>query len=135
MTADFNMHPVKFGELDAIVDEKGSQFIALRRIQWVKEGEEPDETKAKYELRKWMVDAEGKEKANKGVSFLTEEGPHELAKVLVHEGFGHTKDILKELRVRDDFKESVSHINEEEDVGEGEYFDMRQLLENVDEED
>ena len=133
-TTSFNARPYKF-DLDTTVDEKGSTFIALRKIQWVREGEEPDETRAKIELRKWRVQPDGSERPDKGFSFLTPEGPHELARVLVHEGYGDTKDILKELRSRDDFKESVEHINDEEPVGEGEYFDMRSLMEEITEDE
>ena len=125
--ADFDAKPHVFG-LDVTFDERGSSFLALRKVQWVKSGDEPDESKAKLELRKWMVDKEGVERANKGFSFLTEDGPHELARVLVHEGFGKTKEILSELRTRDDFVEAVNHINENEDSTEGEYFDIRSLI-------
>ena len=127
---DFNAYPQKFG-LDVTFDEKGSQFLALRKVQWVKSGEEPDESKAKLELRKWIIDKDGTEKANKGFSFLTDEGPHELAKALVHEGFGHTKDILNELRTRDDFKDTVEHFNDNEDESDESYFDIRSLLEDT----
>lgn len=131
---NFDMRPVRFGDLDAIVDEKGTQFIALRKVQWVKNGEEPDESKAKFEIRKYLVDKDGTEKPQKGVSFLTPEGPGELARVLVHEGFGDTKDILKELKGRNDFRDAVETLNQDEDDTTGEYFDMRTLLED-DEED
>ena len=127
MAAEFNAEPHVF-DLDVTFDELGSRFLALRKIQWVKKGEEPDESKAKIELRKWMVDKDGSERANKGFSFLTEEGPHELARVLVHEGFGRTKDILKEIRERDDFVESVKTLNEDEESTDGEYFDIRSLI-------
>ena len=119
--------PVKFGSVDAVIDEKGTSFIALRKIQWCKDDEEPDETKARLELRKWRVTDQG-ERADKGFSFLTEDGPGELAKVLIREGFGTTKELLKELVVREDFKETVEHFNDEEDIGGGELFDMRALL-------
>ena len=131
---DFDRHLVKFGKLDSTIDEKGSIFIALRKVQWVKNGEDPDETKAKLDLRKYRVDENGDEIAGKGISFLTDDGPNELTKVLIHEGYGNTKEILKELKNRDDFVDSVEHINEE-DTGSGEYFDMRQLLEDIDTEE
>lgn len=130
--------PVMFDGLDEIFDERGSQFLSMRRIQWVKEGDEPDRSKSKLELRKWMVGPDGVEKANKGMTFLTEEGPHELAKVLVHNGFGKTKDIILELKSRDDFSEAVNTLFEkEEESGSGEYFDMRSALlaENNDDEE
>lgn len=125
--ADFNAEPHVF-DLDVTFDELGSRFLALRRVQWVNKGEEPDISKAKLELRKWLVDKEGNERANKGFSFLTDEGPHELAKVLIHEGYGRTKDILNELRSRDDFIEAAKTINDSEESTEGEYFDIRSLI-------
>ena len=127
-----SIRPVKFGELDMTFDEKGSTFLAMRMIQWVKDNEEPDESKAHLELRKWRVTNEGEERADKGFSFLTENGPHELAKGLIHEGYGKTKEILEELSTRDDFKDAVEHFGEDEDSTTGEYFDMRELLKNID---
>ena len=128
---NISVKPIKFGSIDATFDEKGSTFLAIRQIQWCKDGEEPDIEKSKLELRKWRVQSDGTERADKGFSFLTPEGPHELARVLVHEGYGETGTILKELRVRDDFKSSVEHINDDEFVGEGEFFDMRTLMEEL----
>lgn len=124
-----NIRPVMFDGLDAIFDEKGSMFLSMRKVQWVKEGNEPDPSKAKLELRKWIVGPDGVEKANKGMTFLTEEGPHELAKTLVHHGYGKTKEILLELKGRKDFQESVNTLfDKDEDTGSGEYFDMRSAL-------
>lgn len=126
--ANTNIRPVFFEDLDAVFDEKGSTFISMRKTQWVKDGAEPDVNKAKLELRKWRVTDEG-EKADKGFSFLTEQGPHELAKVLVSHGFGSTKDILLELKKRDDFKDAVDHMyDDEETSSDGEFFDMRTAL-------
>lgn len=122
--------PIMFGDINEIVDEKGSMFIALRKVQWVSDDKEPDESKAKLEIRKWLVDADGEEKANKGVTFLTDEGPHELAKVLVKKGFGKTKEILKALKPRADFKDSVKNLFKDDDADnqDGDYFDMRTAL-------
>jgi hypothetical protein len=134
MASDFDRERHIFGP-DVTFDEAGSKFLALRKVQWAKKGDEPDESKAKLELRKWIVDKEGEEIASKGFSFLTEEGPHELTKVLVREGFGKTKDLLIELRQRDDFVEAAKTINENEDSTEGEYFDIRSLISNDNETD
>ena len=48
--------PIMFGDINEIVDEKGSMFIALRKVQWVSDDKEPDESKAKLEIRKWLVE-------------------------------------------------------------------------------
>ena len=134
--SDEKITPIFFDNMDCVFDEKGSTFISMRKTQWVKEGSEPDREKARLELRKWRVTPEG-EKADKGFGFLTEEGPHELAKVLIHEGYGHTKDILKELRHREDFKESVNHLfdDDSEESGNGDFFDMRDILLTEDDSD
>lgn len=130
----FDKHAVKFGGIDNIFDESGNRFSALRKIAWVPNRDdiklEDYEEKAKFEIRNWMVNDAG-EVPLKGYTFMSDEGPNELTKALVHEGFGNTKDILKELRTRDDFKESVETINDSEaDSTDGEYFDMRSLLDD-----
>lgn len=126
---DFDAKPVMFDGLDAIFDEKGSMFLSMRKVQWVKAGNEPDPSKAKLELRKWIVGPDGVEKPHKGITFLTEEGPHELTKTLVRHGYGRTKDILLELKGREDFKESVDTLFDKDATdSSGEYFDMRSAL-------
>ena len=133
--AEFNKHPYHFPSLDEIIDEQGSKYIALRKTQWIADGEEPDESKAKIELRRWTV-TEDKE-FGKGFAFLTDNGPNELTNVLVEKGFGDTKEILSNLRKRDDFKDAVENLDKEEvsDSTDGEYFDMRSLLLDEDVED
>ena len=125
---DYNY--IRFGE-DNVFDEQGSTFLALRKVQWLitKDGEkeaQPDESKAKLELRKWRIKPDGSEMADKGFSFLTEEGPHELAKTLINNGYGHTKDILEGLVKRDNFKDTVENFNVPDNSGE--FFDMRSLI-------
>ena len=127
--SDKKIRPVLFDGLDAIFDERGSTFASMRLVQWCGEDEEPNRDKAKLELRKWRVTNDGTERADKGLTFLTENGPHELAKVLVHHGYGNTKDILLELKSREDFKDSVNHLFDSEELSsDGEYFDMRTAL-------
>ena len=82
-TGDFNMHPEVFKECDEVIDEKSNTFIALRLVQWCKNGSEPDKNLAKLELRKWRV-KDGEEHADKGCSFLTPEGPGNLLKLLLN---------------------------------------------------
>ena len=132
MAAEFDASQHVF-DLDITFDELGSRFLALRKVQWVKNGNQPDESKAKLELRKYIVDKEGNERPSGGFSFLTENGPHELARVLIHEGFGKTKEILNEIKGRDDFVEAVKTLNDNEESTDGEYFDIRSLI--TDEED
>lgn len=61
-------------ELDEVFDEgSGTSFLALRRLRWSETAE------FKVDIRKWYVNKEGDEVAGKGVSFITEDGPTNLA--------------------------------------------------------
>ena len=95
-----------------------------------KEDEEPDKSKGKLEIRKWMLEKDGTERANKGIVFMTEEGPHQLTEIMVKNNYGDTKEILKSVLTRDNFKDSVVNLYSEDDSDEadGNYFDMRDML-------
>lgn len=117
-----------FKDFDIPFDEKGTTCGTVRLVQWYKEGSEPDESKAKIELRK-IYTSGAEEKMGKGYTFSTPEGPGELAVGLVKAGFGNTKDILKAVRTREDFLEAAKTINDDPDESsDGEMFDMRDLL-------
>ena len=125
---DNNLKYHMFFDFNIPFDEKGSTCGTVRRIQWVKEGSEPDESKAKIEIRKTYINSEG-EKLGKGYTFSTPEGPGELAIGLISAGFGDTKEILRTVRKRDDFLQAATTINEEiESDDSGEMYDMRDLL-------
>lgn len=94
---------------DFIIDERGNQFIALRKISWA-DGKEP-----KWDIRKWITNADGTEQAMKGTGFLTEEGPHTLAKVLCEQGFGHTDEIIDSIKDRDDFRYCLNKVLKPDD--------------------
>jgi hypothetical protein len=113
-----------------------SSFFMVLPTEWVKEGKEPDESKAKIEIRKMYVNAES-ERTGKGFSFATEEGPGELAVGLIKAGFGETKEILRAVRKRKDFLEAAKTIDQDQDEsdGSGEIFDMRELLLGLDSEE
>lgn len=117
-----------FKDYDIPFDEKGTTCGTVRLVQWIKEGSEPDQSKAKIELRK-IYTSGSEEKIGKGYTFSTPEGPGELAVGLIKSGFGDTKEILKAVRERDDFLEAAQSINDDPDAGsDGEMFDMRDLL-------
>ena len=119
----------------ASFDEKDSACGTFRRVQWVKMNEEPDISKSKLELRKIYVNG-GSERAGKGYTFSTEDGPSELTLALINSGFGNTKDILRAVRKREDFLESAKTINEDDDDNKsGDMFDMRDLLIGMNDED
>lgn len=127
---DIAIKPFIFNEeINEVVEEKGNQYGALRMVQWVKEDEEPDKSKAKLELRKYAIDKDGTEKPMKGYTFMTPEGPHQLTETLVDNNYGNTKNILRSVTKRDDFKDAVENIGKDDnDSGDGEYFDMRDAL-------
>jgi hypothetical protein len=125
---DQSMSCEVFKDYNITFDEKGSTWGTVRKVQWLKEGKEPDESKAKIEIRKFTQTAEG-ERMMKGYTFSTEEGPSELIIGLIEAGFGNTKEILKSVRKRKDFLEAAKSINEDsDDEDSGEMFDMRDLL-------
>ena len=123
-----NMKYHIFKDYNIPFDEKGATCGTVRKVQWVKDGNEPDESKAKIEVRKMYINSDG-ERPGKGFSFSTEEGPGELVVGLIDAGFGNTKEILRSVRKREDFLESAKTINQEQDENSsGEIFDMRDLL-------
>lgn len=128
-----SFEPIYFlhDNLDVVLDEKGSQFIALRKIQWVKDVKTPkDPEKAKYEIRRWRVNDEGESPA-KGVVFLTDEGPNNCVTGLIENGFGDTREILRKISTREDFRHAVETMYDEiPDSVEGDFFDARELLLN-----
>ena len=73
-------------DFDYTIDEKGNTFIALRKIDW---GNKDD---FKLDIRKYYASETG-ETMSKGFSFLTEDGPHELTKVLLETGYGDPEEI------------------------------------------
>lgn len=131
----FNSTYHVFKDYDVLFDEKASTCGTIRKVQWVREGAEPDESKAKVEIRHIKVDETG-ETPLKGYSFSTPEGPDELTEGMIKAGFGKTKEILKAVRMREDFLEAANTINDDEDEGgDGETFDMRDLLLGAEESD
>lgn len=124
-----------FKDYDIPFDEKGTTCGTVRKVQWVKAGSEPDESKAKIEIRK-IYTSGADEKTGKGYTFSTPEGPGELAVGLIKAGFGDTKEILRAARAREDFLEAAKTINEDDDnsdLSSGDIFDMRDLLLSEDE--
>lgn len=117
-----------FKDYEIPFDEKGTTCGTVRLVQWVKGDDEPDQSKAKVEIRK-VYTSGAEEKTGKGYTFSTPEGPGELAIGLIRGGFGDTKEILKAVRERDDFLEAAQTINDDPDANsDGEMFDMRDLL-------
>lgn len=73
-----------------VIDEKGNQAIIMRKVRWRENAD------FKLDIRKYLYTDEG-EQFRKGISFLTDEGPGELAKALLEEGYGGDEDIATSL--------------------------------------
>ena len=111
-------------DFDHTIDEKGNTFIALRKIAW------GDSDNYKLDLRKYYTTEDG-ERMNKGVSFLTDEGPNELARVLIDTGYGNAMDIAESIKNnRPDIMEllasDLDKIKAESNTGD--FYDPRELL-------
>lgn len=120
MAFEYTVNP----ELDRIVEEKGNTYISFRKITW---GPEIDEEKEKLDIRKYYTNADGEEVVGKGVSFLTDEGPHELTKILLEEGYGHSDDIAEAIKNRDDYNDILEAITNNDNKSEG-YFDPNTFI-------
>lgn len=123
--------------IDRIIEERGNQFLAMRMVRW------NDNKEFKLDIRKYVLSETG-ETPLKGISFLTEEGPDELTKILVEEGFGNNTDLfetIKEKRpelesyfIRDyldrDNKDLQSHLDTYPIIEDNteEYYDPEELL-------
>ena len=116
---------------DDIFDEKNNCFLAMRKVAWYNSNDkqEPTIDDAKLELRKWRVDESGIDIPNKGMTFITPNGPNVLAELLLKKGYGDTKKCLLELKKRDDFKDAVKHLYDDKDNNnDDEFFDIRNEL-------
>jgi hypothetical protein len=115
-------------DCDYIFDERGNTVLALRKVSW-------GGRDAKLELRRWRVDIE-KETPDKGFTFLTEQGPHNLVKTLIDNGFGNTREILEGIKNREDFRPLITKVLKGEDLGvplpevpdDEEYYDPKEFL-------
>lgn len=126
-TISFEINPDGINEL---IDERSNSTIMLREVAW-------NGRQSHLELRKWIIDEKG-DKPMKGVSFLTEDGPHNLVDTMSKLGFGHTGNILKNIKDREDFDEELVKLlgkkkieevkNEEVNISEDDYFDPENII-------
>ena len=110
------------------IDERGNSFIALRKIRW------GDNDNYKLDLRKYISTEKG-EQMGKGLSFITEDGPNELSRVLLDTGYGKPDEIAQVIvdNRRDIFNEISKRVNgefvtTEDNESDEELFDARRLF-------
>lgn len=129
--------PIKFeikeDGINELIDEgTGNSSIMLREVGW--NGRDP-----KLEIRKWIIDVD-KETPMRGLSFITEQGPHTLTEVLSEKGFGNTEKLINNIKDREDFDESLVKVigkkkiekskNTEVTISEDDYFDPKSVLDD-----
>ena len=87
---------------DYLIEEKGNQAAFFRRVSW-------GGRDSKLEIRRWYVDGTD-ESPGKGITFMTEEGPDELVRIMTETGYGKTDEILENISKREDFGISVKKV-------------------------
>lgn len=123
-------YEIEQGAINDIIEERNNTVTMLRKVAW-------NGRDARLELRKWVIEENG-EKPMKGLSFSTEEGPHNLVHILTKRGFGDTKTILGNLKEREDFdsaltetvgmKKVIEAKNTEVSVQSDEFYDPKSML-------
>ena len=117
---------------DYTIDEKGNTFIALRKIDWGNKGD------FKLDLRKYYASEAG-ETMSKGLSFLTEDGPNELTKVLIETGYGNDAELANAIiekrpgilsRINSAIKDDPDLLEglDDEDLEDDEFYDPEELV-------
>lgn len=130
----FNNEDFKYtivDDFDHVIDESGNTTINLRKLYW---GDNSDSVK--LDLRKYYITNTG-ERLSKGVSFLTEDGPHNLVETMAGLGYGDTKRIINGIKDRNDFQKALNSAlgkdsewyDESAGTDEDGYFDPSRLLE------
>ena len=104
---------------DFILEEGQNTSINLRKISW-------NGRPSKLDIRKWNY-TDGNEVAMKGIG-LSEDGANELASVLIEQGYGDTKRIIKALKSRGFNEEELKNNEVYEDNEVEEYYDPSILL-------
>lgn len=119
-TKDFKYEIDK--DFNFVIEEGANTSICLRKISW-------NDRPAKIDIRKYLY-KDGEERLGKGVS-LSDDATNELVNVLTQNGYGDTKQILRGIKNRNDFEESLKNIDSDDPVdddGSEEYYDPSELL-------
>ena len=99
-------------DINEVFDEgSGNSFLALRKLRWA-EGSD-----FKLDIRRWYVNSAGEEVAGKGVSFITELGPSNLAESLLRLGHCDTRTVIDSIRERKDFIDTINDMLEVKEDG------------------
>lgn len=124
---NFKVHP----DFDELIDERGNTAVYFRMVDW------NDREAKRPEIRKWRISENG-ETPDKGVTFLTDDGPKNLAKAIIKKGFGETAEYIEALKDRDDFDDSLAQVIGKKKVNEAknteveveDYYDPKVVFNN-----
>lgn len=72
--------------LENVFDNRDNSYLAIRKVSWNRQ-------QPKLEIRRWYMDGEDNETPSKGITFYTEEGPHQLTHLLLKLGYGDPETI------------------------------------------
>lgn len=113
---------------DEVFEERGNQFSRFAKVSW------GDSDKEYTEVRRYTMNENNEEIPLKGMTFLTPEGPKELAKAIIKTGHGETEEYLEVLSEREDFSKALNTIvgkdspHYDPDIPEDEYFDAKEFI-------
>ena len=96
---NFKVHP----DFDVLIEERGNTAIYFRMVDW------NDRPAQRPELRRWRLNETG-ESPDKGFTFLTDDGPKNLAKEIIKRDFGETKEYIEVLTEREDFDDALIQV-------------------------
>ena len=124
---NFKVHP----DFDELIDERGNTAVYFRMVDW------NDREAKRPEIRKWRISENG-ETPDKGVTFLTDDGPKNLAKAIIKKGFGETAEYIEALKDRDNFDDSLAQVIGKKRVNEAknteveveDYYDPKVVFNN-----
>lgn len=124
---NFKVH----SDFDELIDERGNTAVYFRMVDW------NDREAKRPEIRKWRISENG-ETPDKGVTFLTDDGPKNLAKAIIKKGFGETAEYIEALKDRDDFDDSLAQVIGKKKVNEAknteveveDYYDPKVVFNN-----
>lgn len=121
-------------EFDFILEEKANTYIALRKVKWGNSEE------FKVDIRKYMSGQDG-EQMRKGCTFISDEGVHELTKVLLQQGYGRTDEIVDAIKnerpkvfaaliqeIKDIPMDKAKEMVNDALVDEEEFYDLREVI-------
>lgn len=106
--------------IDEVFDERGNSILKISEMSW-------NDRPHKIELRKWVIQSDGTMTPNKGFSFLTENGPHDLTHILLEKGYGDNQKIKEIMESRGiDLNIQIQNKEEKEDAQD--FYDPEHLL-------